>query len=322
MEYKDYYKVLGVNRNASDEEIRKAYRKLARKYHPDVNPNNREAAERFKEVNEAYQVLSDAEKRAKYDQLGSSYEQWQQRGGDARGFDWSQWFGGQQPGGQRVYTAEFGDEELGGFGGFSDFFEALFGSAAGRTTTGTRRRGFAQVARPGQDIEQEVEISLEEAFNGARRIIEIDGRRLEANIPRGVKTGSRVRLKGQGGPGINGGPNGDLYMRIKVREHPQFELRNGDLYTEVPVDLYTAMLGGSVPVPTLSGSVRLNVPAETQNGRTFRLRGQGMPELRQPDKRGDLYAKVKVVLPQALSEREKELFRELAQARKQSKSNT
>ena len=167
-----------------------------------------------------------------------------------------------------------------------------------------------------------MEISLEEAFNGTRRIIEMDGRRLEANIPRGVKTGSRVRLKGQGGPGINGGPNGDLYMRIKVREHPQFELRNGDLYTEVPVDLYTVMLGGSVPVPTLSGSVRLNIPAETQNGRTFRLRGQGMPELRQPEKRGDLYAKVKVVLPQALSEREKELFRELAQARKQSKSNT
>ena len=314
MEYKDYYKVLGANRSASEEEIRKAYRKLARKYHPDVNPNNKEAAERFKDANEAYQVLSDAGKRAKYDQLGSSYEQWQQTGGDARGFDWSQWSGG-QPGGQRVYTTDLGGEGLGGLGGFSDFFESLFGAAPGGTTTGTRRRAFSQAPRPGQDVEHEVEVSLEEAFSGARRIVEMEGRRLEANVPPGVRTGSRVRLKGLGGPGINGGPSGDLYMRIKVREHPQFEQRDGDLYTEVAVDLYTAVLGGSVSVPSLSGAVRLNVPAETQNGRSFRLRGQGMPSPRKPEERGDLYAKVKVVLPQALSEQERELFRSLAQAR-------
>jgi len=315
MEYKDYYKVLGVSREASEDDMRKAYRKLARKYHPDVNPkNNKEAAERFKDVNEAYQVLSDAEKRRKYDQLGSSYDQWQRTGGDARGFDWSQWYGSQgQPGGQRAYTREFSGEDLGGFG-FSDFFESLFGGSPGVGTT-TRRRTRAGGPQRGQDIEGEVEISLEESFHGTKRVVEVGDRRLEANIPPAVKTGQRVRLRGQGGPGAGGGESGDLYMRVKVREHPRFELKGEDLFTEVPVDLYTALLGGSVVVPTLDGSLRLTIPPETQNGRTFRLRGQGMPKPRQPDERGDLYAKVRVVLPQGLSDKEKELVRELAQGR-------
>lgn len=314
MDYKDYYSVLGVARDASEDDIRKAYRRLARKYHPDVNPGDKDAADRFKDINEAYHVLADAEKRRKYDQLGSSYEQWQNTGGDARGFDWSQWYAGQRTG-PEVYT-EMGAEDLGGFG-FSDFFEALFGSRAAPGTRGARRGTgtWQTVTRRGQDIEEEVEISLEEAAKGTKRIVEMDGRRLEATIPAGVRTGSRVRLKGQGLPGSGGAPSGDLYMRAKVREHPRFERRDDDLYTEVTVDLYTALLGGSVVVPTLDGSVRLTIPPETQNGRTFRLRGRGMPRLRDPQERGDLYVRVRVNLPQNLSDKEKELIGELARMR-------
>lgn len=323
MEYKDYYKVLGVERNASQDDIRKAFRRLARKYHPDVNPGNKSAADKFKDINEAYNVLSDADKRQKYDQLGSSYEQWQRTGGDARGFDWSQWFGGgQQAGqanGQRVHTQTFDAEDLGGFG-FSDFFESLFGGAGvgGRGAgAGTRRATWTPVARRGQDVEHEVEISLAEAATGTKRIIEIDGKRLEAAIPRGVKTGSRVRLKGQGGPGTSGAPNGDLYLQVKVRDHPRFERREDDLYVDINVDLYSALLGGSIIVPTLDGTVRLSIPPETQNGRTFRLKGQGMPKLRAPEERGDLYARVRVILPQNLSDREKDLFQQLSALRAQ-----
>jgi len=316
MEYRDYYKILGVSRTASEDDIRKAYRKLARKYHPDVNPNDKDAANRFKEINEAHMVLSDAEKRRKYDQLGSSYEQWQQGGGDARGFDWSQWFGGAQaqgarPGGQRVYTSDYGPEGLGGFG-VSDFFEALFGSmggAGGRTHT---QRTWTQAPRRGQDLEHGIEISLEEAYHGATRILSIDGKRLEASIPPGVRTGSRVRLRGQGGPGAAGAPAGDLYLRIAVRDDARFERRGNDLHAEVPVDLYTCLLGGSVSVNGLGGEMRLTIPPLTQNGRTFRLRGRGMPELRNPKQRGDLYAKIKVVLPQSLSDRQRELVEQLA----------
>ncbi len=315
MEYKDYYKVLGVSRDASADDIRKAYRKLARKYHPDVNPNDKEAVNRFKGINEAHMVLSDAEKRRKYDQLGSSYERWQEGGGDARGFDWSQWYGGAQagrPGAQRTYTTtDFGGEDLGGFG-FSDFFESLFGSAAGAGGGPRAQRTRTSAPRRGQDLEHEVEITLEEAYRGATRVLSVDGKRLEASIPPGVRTGSRVRLRGQGGPGSAGAASGDLYLRIAVRDHPRFERRGNDLHTEVPVDLYTALLGGTVTVNGPVGELRLTVPALTQNGRSFRLRGRGMPELRNSEQHGDLYARVRVVLPQSLTDRERELVQQLA----------
>ncbi len=308
MEYKDYYKILGVDRNAEEKEIKKAYRKLARKYHPDVNPNDKTAEERFKDINEAHEVLSDPEKRSKYDQLGSNWQQWQRRGGNARSYDWSQWFSEAQPGGGgvRVEYADLGDlGNLFGSGGFSDFFQSIFGGT-----------GAAQ-ARPrqGQDYTQPVEITLEEAFQGTTRVIQKDGRRLEVKIPPGARTGSKVRMAGEGSPGMSGGASGDLYLEVTVLPHSIFERQGDDLTCEIPVSLYTAVLGGEVKVPTPGGDVLLTIPPETQGGRTFRLRGKGMPNLRNPKRRGDLYAKLKVQTPQKLSKREKELFRELASLR-------
>ncbi|MGA9350683.1 MAG: DnaJ C-terminal domain-containing protein [Anaerolineae bacterium] len=316
MEYKDYYKILGVDRNAEEKGIKKAYRKLARQHHPDVNPGDKAAEERFKDINEAYEVLSDPEKRQKYDQLGSSWQQWQRTGRDPSGFDWSQWFSGAQPGGGRVRVeyADLGDlGDLFGSGGFSDFFRSVFGGMGAPRTGWTQ----AQQARPrqGQDYTQPVEITLEEAFQGTTRTIQKDGRRLEVKIPPGVVTGSKVRVAGEGSPSIAGGASGDLYLEVKVLPHSTFEREGDDLRCEVPVNLYTAVLGGEVKVPTLSGDVMLNIPPETQGGRTFRLRGKGMPNLRNPKKRGDLYARLRVQVPQKLSQREKELFRELASLR-------
>jgi len=305
MEYKDYYKTLGVNRNAEEKEIKKAYRKLARQYHPDMNPGDKAAEEHFKDINEAYEVLSDPEKRRKYDQLGSSWQQWQRTGRDPGGFDWSRWSSAAQPGGVRVEYRDLGD--LGDLFGrdFSDFFQSIFGGMG------------APQARPrrGQDYTQPVEITLEEAFQGTTRMIQKDGRRLEVKIPPGVTTGSKVRVAGEGSPGIVGGASGDLYLEVKVLPHSLFEREGDDLRCEVPVNLYTAVLGGEVKVPTLSGDVMLNIPPETQGGRTFRLRGKGMPNLGNPKKRGDLYARLMVQVPQKLSQREKELFRELASLR-------
>jgi curved DNA-binding protein len=306
MDYKDYYKTLGVDRNAEAKEIKKAYRKLARQYHPDVNPGDKAAEERFKEINEAYEVLSDSDKRRKYDQLGSSWQQWQRTGRDPSGFDWSQWFSGAQPGGVRVEYRDLGDlGDLFGSGGFSDFFQSIFGGM-GATQARPRR---------GQDYTQPVEITLEEAFQGTTRMIQKDERRLEVKIPSGVRTGSKVRVAGEGAPGIAGGAGGDLYLDVTVLPHSVFEREGDDLRCEVPVNLYTAVLGGEINVPTLSGGVMLKIPPETQGGRTFRLRGKGMPNLHNPKKHGDLYARLRIQVPQKLSQQEKELFRELASLR-------
>jgi curved DNA-binding protein len=314
MEYKDYYKILGVDKKASAKEIKKAYRKLARKHHPDVNPGDGAAEGRFKEINEAHEVLGDPEKRKKYDQLGSSWQQYQRAGAEPGGFDWGQWYA--QPGGGRVHVeyADLGDLFGGGGGGFSDFFSAIFGGA-GRGAGGGRGAQSQYRAAPGQDYEQEVEITLEEAFAGASRVLQKDGRRLEVKIPAGVRTGSRVRMRGEGGGGLGAGAKGDLYLRVKLLPHHIFELKGDDLYCDVPVDVYAAVLGGEVRVPTLKGGVMLKIPPETQGGKVFRLKGQGMPQLKDSEKRGDLYAKVRVMVPQDLSAQEKELFTELADMR-------
>jgi len=303
MEYKDYYKILGVDRNASDKEIKQAYRRLARQYHPDVNKSPG-AEERFKEINEAYQVLSDPGKRRKYDQLGDSWHRWQQQGAPG-GFDWSQWVTGFPRGGVRVEYGDLGDLFGRSGSSFSDFFESIFGGMGGpRTTQRMRMRG--------QDYEQTVEITLEEAYHGTTRILQRDGQRLEVKIPPGVKAGSRVRVAGQGGPGVGGGPHGDLYLRIKVLPHPDFERKGDDLYRDVDVDLYTAVLGGEVRVPTLDGEVMLTIPPGTSGGRVFRLRGKGMPRLRNPQRHGDMYVTVRIQIPRDLTARERDLFRQLA----------
>lgn len=313
MEYKDYYKILGVDRDAGQKDIKKAYRMLARKYHPDVN-DSPDAEERFKEINEAYEVLSDPEKRRKYDQLGANWQQWQRMGGDASGFDWSQWFSG-RPGRIHVEYGDLGDIfRRGGLGGFSDFFEAIFGGMGAGPRTSWEEMARTR-ARRGRDLEQPIQITLEEAFRGTTRVLQKDGQRLEVKMPPGAKTGSKVRLAGQGEPGVGGGSPGDLYLKIHVLPHATFERQGDDLYCDIPADLYTAVLGGEVKVSTLDRDVMLKIPPETQSGKVFRLRGKGMPNLRDPSRRGDLYAKVMVMVPRNLSEWEKELFRKLSKLR-------
>jgi curved DNA-binding protein len=310
MEYRDYYKILGVGRNASKEQIRKAFRKLARKYHPDLNPNDDKAAERFKEINEAHEVLSDPEKRRKYDQLGSQYFQYQQTGGDPSGFDWSQWFAGSQGyDGGRVRSDYVNLNDLFGSGGFSDFFQSIFGGAGGQTT---RQRTYQL---NGRDIEQPVQITLEEAYAGTARVASMSDSRIEVKIPPGVQTGSRVRIAGKGEPGQNGGRPGDLYLLIEVREHADFRREGNDLRSKAAVPLYTLILGGETTVKTLKGHVSLRIPPETKAGRVFRLRGQGMPTLRDASKHGDLYVEIQPVIPSDLTSKEKELFSQLAAMR-------
>ncbi|HEX8229820.1 MAG TPA: J domain-containing protein [Chloroflexia bacterium] len=343
MQYKDYYNTLGVKRGASEKEIKSAFRKLARKYHPDLNPDDRESEARFKEVSEAYEVLSDAEKRKKYDQFGSEWEHYQQAQGSAAGFDFSKYAQANGvPGGSRYSSTTFT-----GDGDFSDFFEMLFGRSVGANRspggnayyTGGRER---TIPRAGQDYEHDIEVTLEEAFNGSQRILQMEvpdtcstcgGRgiagnrvcqacggggtvsrtkRLEVKIPPGVHTGSRIRIANEGGQGAGGGGKGDLYLRVKVLPNSRFERKGDDVYAKVTLPLYTAVLGGEVEVPTLKGTkLALKVPPGTQNGRSFRLGGQGMPHLKQPDKRGDLYAMLEVQLPGELSDQEKQLFEEL-----------
>jgi curved DNA-binding protein len=324
MDYKDYYKILGVSKTASKDEIKKAYRKLARQYHPDVNQGNKASEEKFKEVNEAYEVLSDQAKREKYDHFGSQWQQYERSGGRPEDFDWTQW--SSRPAGG-AYTQTISPEDLeqilggmGGAGGFSDFFEALFGNLGGSPTgRGRGAAGREQTRRTlrGRDNEQTVQVSLEDAFRGASVSLQWEGgRRVEAKIPPGVRTGSRVRLSGQGEAGAGGGQAGDLYLKIEVLPHPQFERDGDDLKTTVPVDLYTALLGGKVMVPTLERPVELTVPPETNNGRVFRLRGLGMPQLKDPKQHGNLYACAEVKLPTKLSQAEKELLEKLRDLRK------
>jgi len=310
MEYKDYYKVLGVNRDASEKEIKKAFRHLARQCHPDTNPDDPQAEERFKEINEANEVLSDPEKRRKYDQLGADWQRWEKAGGPGD-FDWGRWTAG--PAGQRVHvrynTAEDLEDLFGGASPFSDFFSVIFGGMGGGP--GTEAGAFRTRPQRGQDYQHEVEVTLRDAYSGTTRTIQVGDRRLEVKIPRGARTGTKVRVSGAGGPGAGGGEAGDLYLRVKVLPDRTFKRRGDNLRTTVPVDLYTAVLGGEVQVPTMESPVMLKIPPGTQNGKVLRLKGKGMPKLRHPDQHGDLHAKIEIRLPTDLSPRQKELFEEL-----------
>jgi len=350
MDYKDYYKILGVQRSASQDDIKKAFRKLARKHHPDVNPGDKKAEERFKEINEAYEVLSDPEKRQKYDTLGPNWqEQFGFGAGGAGPFGRSRTSTGARTGhsGSGNIPFDFDSDPT----HFSDFFETLFGRAGtgagastrtGRTSTTTTDQ-LRQ--RQGDNIEQPVEVTLQEAYSGGSRkfvvqspevcgtclgIGEVNGKtcptcqgqgqttrtkHIEVRIPPGVDNGSRVRVAGEGQPGIGGGPRGDLFLIISVRLDPSYERKGDDLIAEVPIDLTTAMLGGEAPVTLPDGKrLLLTIPPETQNGQEFRLTGKGMPNLRTGN-RGNLYARLRVMLPTRLTPHERELFAELARGR-------
>ncbi len=307
MDYKDYYKVLGVEKNASADEIKSAYRKLAMKYHPDRNPGNKAAEEKFKEINEANEVLSDPQKRSRYDQISNSYSSWQQAGGTPGSFRWEDLFGGGFNSGQRVEVNDL-DGMFGDLGGFSDFFRMFFGGAGQRYSQGsTRQRGGRAYAQPQpRAYEQQVTISFYEAYHGTTRTLDINGSKKEVKIPAGVKTGTKVRVASALPSG-----GGDLYLVIDVAADPRFERRGDDLYTEKTIDLYTAVLGGEIEIETPSGKVLLTIPAGTQPGQLFRLSGKGMPLLKQKNTYGNLLVKVNVTIPKSLSAEQKKLFEDL-----------
>jgi curved DNA-binding protein len=327
MDFKDYYSTLGVAKTATEKEIKQAFRKLARKFHPDVNPNDKSAEAKFKEINEAYEVLGDPEKRKKYDELGANWRMYEQAGASGAaganpfgGGGWSANYGtGGPQGGFRTMTEDEMRDMFGGDSPFSDFFQTFFGGAgagAEEFRTGGRRGRARARSAAGRDIEQELELPLEDAFSGTMRrfAMAVDGqeRTFDVRIPAGVTDGSRVRVSGEGESGSGGGKSGDLYLRIRLAPHPKFERKQRDLYTRVPVPLTTAVLGGEAEVATLGGkSLRLRIPPTTQNGQVFRLKGHGMPKAGKPDETGDLYATVDVQLPKTLSAEQSKLFEDL-----------
>jgi DnaJ-class molecular chaperone len=331
MEFKDYYSTLGVAKTATEKEIKTAYRRLARKHHPDVNPGDKAAEARFKELNEAYEVLGDPDKRKKYDELGANWRQYEQAAGGAGagpGFPggpaWSANYGGAPGGGGfRTMTEEEMREMFGDGDPFSDFFHTFFGGAgAGADVPPRPRGGRGRGARKGRDVEHEIELGLDDAYHGTMRRLSVkhDGhsRTVDVRIPPGVGDGSRVRIAGEGEHGSGGGQAGDLYLRIRVPPHPRFERKGKDLYTHVPIPLTTAVLGGEAEVTTLGGkSLRLKIPPTTQNGQVFRLKGHGMPPVgKKSEEPGDLYATVDVELPRQLTPEQRAHFEALQKLEK------
>lgn len=304
MKSQDYYQVLGVARDADSKEIKRAYRKLARQYHPDMNQNDKIAEERFKQVNEAYEVLSDSDNRKKYDRFGADWQRYEEAGMGGAGWNgWAQQANGPNVSYSYKTTSDIDLEELFGNGGFSDIFGNMYGSHGSTSYSARPQRG--------QDYEHPVEVTLREAYEGTQRILNKEGRQLEVSIPAGVKSGSKVRIRAEGGAGYAGGSPGDLYLVVEVLPDARFTRKGANLYTEIEVPLYSAILGGEATVPTLNGNLTLTIPPNTQNGRRFRLRGKGMPKLKAKNEFGDLYATVKVSLPTKLSEEERKLFEEL-----------
>jgi len=296
MDFIDYYQVLGVNKNATEEEIKKAYRKLARKYHPDLNPNDKEANKKFQQINEANEVLSDPEKRKKYDQYGKDWKHAEEfeKAKQSR----QQWAG-----------ANTGAEGFSGFSGgfdeegFSDFFQSMFGS-------GGRRRA-SQAKFRGEDYNAELHLSLKDAYKTHQQILKVNDKNIRIKIPAGVENGQIIKLKGHGGPGINGGPNGDLYITFVIADDPNFKRLGNDLYTNVDLDLYTAVLGGEIMIDAMDGKVKLKVKPETQNSTVTRLKEKGFPVYKKEGSFGDLYITYSIKIPTHLTEKQKELFREL-----------
>jgi curved DNA-binding protein len=306
MDYKDYYKILGVEKNASVDDVKRAYRKLAKKYHPDKNPGDKQAEEKFKEINEANEVLSDPDKKAKYDQISSTYSSYRRTGGNPGSFRWEDINGG----GARVNVNDLGDI-FGEMGGFSDFFRTFFsggGNRASASRQGTRRQSINQ--RQPTNYQQKLTISLFEAFHGANRVMQIGDKKIEVKIPAGSKTGTRVRVAGVGPKNGNGRP-GDLYLNIQVADDHRFNRKGNHLYAKKQVDLFTAILGDEVEVETISGNVLLNIPPGTQPGQVFRLGKKGMPKLKQKGSFGDLFVTIDVSIPKKLTEKQKDFFKKM-----------
>ena len=291
MEYIDYYKILELDKNAKDEAIKKAYRKLARKYHPDLNPGDKEATKKFQQINEANEVLGDTEKRKKYDQYGKDWKHAEQ-------FEQAR----QQ---QRHSSRGGGQQFSGGFDedNFSDFFASMFGGSTG----GGRQTKFS-----GQDYNAELTLNLTDAYTTHQQTITVDGKNIRITIPAGIENGQKIKVKSYGGAGINGGPNGDLYITFQIAGHPNYKRLGNDLYTTADIDLYTALLGGEIFVDTLSGKIKVKVAPETQNGTKIRLKNKGFPVYKQDGKFGDLYITYQVTLPTNLTDKQKELFTQLS----------
>lgn len=296
MEFIDYYKILGVEKNASESDIKSAYRKLARKFHPDLNPNDKEANKKFQQINEANEVLSDPEKRKKYDTYGGDWKH-------AEEFEKARQSQGRQENNAGSYS--FSGSEFGG--DFSDFFSSMFGQSEGK-------QGRTQTKYRGEDYNAELPLALEDAYATHKQTLAVNGKNIRITIPAGVENGQVIKLKGHGGPGFNDGPDGDLYITFIIAEHPRFKRTGNDLHTTADVDLYTAVLGGEVMLGTLSGKIKLKVNPETQNGTKIRLKGKGFPVYKNEGQFGDLYVTYLVKIPANLTERQKELFKELSKS--------
>lgn len=301
MAFIDYYKILGIDKNAVEKDIKAAYRKLARKYHPDLNPNDPEAKKKFQEINEAQAVLSDPEKRKKYDKYG---ENWQH----AEAYEQAEQQAGRS---QRQYAGTGDTSNYGGFengGDFSDFFESMFGNMGGRS-------GYSQEVKfRGQDVNAELHLTLTEAGVTHKQTVSVNGKNIRITIPAGVENGQTIKIAGHGGPGVNGGPSGDLYITFVVAPDPRFKRDGNDLYATVKLDLFTAVLGGEIMVETLDGKVKIKVAPETQNGTRVKLKGKGYPVYKGESEFGDMYLTYEIQIPQNLTERQKELFKELSKS--------
>ncbi|MDX5583683.1 MAG: J domain-containing protein [Aureibaculum sp.] len=293
MAFIDYYKILGIEKNSTESDIKKAYRKLARKYHPDLNPNDKKAEKKFKEINEANEVLSNVENRKKYDKYGKDWKH-------AEEFEKAKQQQQSQSGYHRQSSRDFSESE------YSDFFESMFGSG-GRRTSNVRFKG--------QDFHAELHLDLRDVYNTHKRTLVINSKKIRLTIPAGVRNGQEIKIKGQGGEGVNNGPKGDLFIRFTIENHSKYKLDQNNLYTKVDIDLYLAMLGGEIIIDSFDGKVKLKVKPETQNGTKVKLKGKGFPIYKKEGEFGDLYITYNVVLPTKLNKKERELFNELTKLR-------
>ena len=301
MAFIDYYQILGIAKNATEKEVKAAYRKLARKFHPDVNPNDKEAHKKFQEINEANEVLSDPEKRKKYNQHGKDWkqaDQYQQQQASQQGQQQNRGFGG-----GRAYSGSFNEED------FSDFFGSMFGGQTGGFGGGRSRTKFK-----GQDFNADLQLNLRDVYQAHQQTLNVNGKNIRITIPAGIENGQTIKIKGYGAPGVNNGPNGDLYITFSVINDPQFKRLNNDLYITKEIDLYIAVLGGEITIETMSGKVKLNVKPETQNGTKVKLKGKGFPVYKKEGEFGDLYVTYNVKIPGNLTDKQKELFTELSKS--------